>query len=101
MFCPHLFVVLALFLATFVAAADLYKILDSASRLLLWRRGRLLTFVIQFTSQLPTEILELRTRDSAKNFIQTRIKIQMLKENSLKLRVVSPRERMHHFSACK
>ena len=33
MFCPHLLVVLALFLATFVAAADLYKILDSAPRL--------------------------------------------------------------------
>ena len=46
MFCPHLFVVLALFLATFVAAADLYKILDSASRHLHWRRNRPLTFVI-------------------------------------------------------
>lgn len=46
----------------------------------------------KFTSQLQREILELRTRDSAKSFIQTRIKIQMQKGNSLKLRVVSPRE---------
>ena len=47
MFCPHLFVVLALFLVTFVAAADLYKILDSPSRLpFTLRRDRVLTFTI-------------------------------------------------------
>ena len=94
MFCRHLFVVLALFLATFVSAADLYKILDSASRLPFALEKRSVTHVChyKFTSQLQIEILELRTRDSAKSFIQTRIKTQTLKENSLKLRVVSPRE---------
>lgn len=91
--------VLALFLATFVAAADLYKILDSASRLPFALEKIGYSLFVQFTSQLQTEILELRTRDSAKNFIQTRIKTKMLKANSLKLRVVSPRERMHHLSA--
>ena len=52
MFCPHLFVVLALFLATFVAAADLYKILDSASRLPFALEKKSATHVCHCSSQV-------------------------------------------------
>ena len=82
MFCRHLFVVLALFLATFVAAADLYNTLNGASHLPFALEKRSVTHVChcKFKSQLQVEILELRTRDSAEYIIQTGImKAEMLK----------------------
>ena len=101
MLCPHLLVVLALFLATFVAAADLYKILDSASRLPFALKKSVTHVCHTVHKSASDRDIRAAYKRLSKKYHPDKNKDSDAEGKFVEIARGEPEREMHHFNACK